>query len=64
VKPLLLCQQLIAQLAVTALQAFHQTLQALGDQRQRMGLRLQGQEHFFAPVGRRKWSKQRGDVRI
>lgn len=64
VKALLLGQQLFTQLTVAALQALHQAVQALGNQRQGLGLGLQGQEHFFAPMGRRERPEQRGDARI
>ena len=64
VKALLLGQQLFTQLTVAALKALHQAVQALGNQRQGLGLGLQGQEHFFAPMGRRERPEQRGDARI
>ena len=63
-KPLLLRQQLVVELAVAALEPFHHGLQAIGNQRQGLGLRLQGQQGVLTPLGGREGTEQRGDARI
>ncbi|MNV87378.1 hypothetical protein D3C71_1814980 [compost metagenome] len=51
-KSLLLGQQLRVELVIAALQAFHQPLQAFGNQRHGMGLRLKSDDHFVPSVRR------------
>ena len=63
-KPLLLRQQLVAQLLAAPLQPLHQGLQALCDQGHGLGLCLQGVQHFVAPVGGREGAEQGGDLRV
>ena len=64
VKPLLLRQQLVVELAVAALQPLHHGLQAVGNQRQGLGLRLQGLQCVLSPLGGREGTEQRGDACI